>query len=101
MSKEKSKGGRKVQIIATLKFKGLDREIIIKTDSYQYILLTRGAPHFHGSIADCFEDLFEWLVRERLIDKEAKNLKEVIEIMTGTKEEILKTFEPFEHLKPA
>jgi len=88
----------KEKIIAKFKFDG--NEVIIKADTFQYILIIKNRYTFHECISDCFEQLFGWLVKERLLGEKGKSIKEIVKIMRDTKKEILEIIEPFEHLKP-
>ena len=90
---DKKKTGK---IIATFNFEG--KEVIIRADIHQYVLTIGSRSTYYGYISDCFEELFEWLVRERLLGEEGKGIEEIVEIMVDTKREILKIIEPFESL---
>jgi len=93
MSKEKPEN-----TITTFKFDG--KEVILRADSRQYILIIERRYAYHACISDAFESLFEWLVRDRLLSGKEKSMKQIVKIMVETRKEILEIIKPFEHLKP-
>jgi len=77
----------------------INKNIIIKADSNQYIVKNKSDIGYFGDLDSAFIDVFECLVREKLMENERKEIKEIAQIILDTKNEILEIMSPFVNLK--
>jgi len=77
----------------------INKDISIRADSEQYIVRNKNKFGYFGELDSAFIDIFECLVRERLMENEKKEMKEIAKIVLDTKKEILKILSPFVNLK--
>lgn len=81
--------------------------IYLFADRYQYIIIIKSnttqnlknADHsYHKTIASCFEEILSQATKLNLADGKDKTMKEVVNIVENTVQEIRTLFRPFEDL---
>lgn len=66
----------------------LDNDISIYANKHEYIVKFQGENWYLPDLPICFQEIFGVKVRHKLIESQAKGMKEVIEIIKNTKKEI-------------
>lgn len=83
----------------------INDKISIWADAAQYVVkIQKGKSSkpdlwYLGCLSECFQEIFEYLCKERLGDDKDKIIKEVAQIILDTKKEILEIMRPFEELE--
>jgi hypothetical protein len=79
--------------------------ISIFADEWNYILLTKengigakknGHRQYFGTIADCFQAIWDFKVKTALADNQDKTLEDILKILKATREEMRELMKPFE-----
>jgi len=82
----------------------INNKISIWADVHQYVVKIQKSEKskadywYLGNLTLCFQEIFEYLCKEKLADGKDKILKEIVQIILGTKKEILEIMKPFEEL---
>lgn len=75
-----------------------DRQYIVRRQTNKKQNSKHADSAYFPTLEACFQEVFEILCRERLADGKKKTLKEVVEIIRATRQEIREIMQPFVNL---